>query len=88
MKPVLFLIAALLAASGLQAEETWTLYRSELGQPWVRLHVATFDAYLDRPTAGPAGYNQQNCRLAAEVLRLRTGSAVRYWCEHGRYHPK
>jgi hypothetical protein len=85
MKPVLFLLAAGLAASAVQAEETWTLYRSELGQPRARVHIATFDAYLEHPKPGSISYNHQNCRLAAEVLRLRWGSALRYWCEYGRF---
>jgi hypothetical protein len=88
MKSVLFLLAAVLAAAAVQAEETWTLYRGELGQPQTRVHVATFDAYLEHPKPGRISYNQQNCRLAAEVLRLRCGSALRYWCEYGRFREK
>lgn len=85
---IVFLLFLLLGASAPQAEETWTLYRNEPGAPGARIHVATFDAYLERRTARPISANRQNCWVAAELFRLRSGSVIRYWCEHGRHAPR
>lgn len=82
------LLLLLLGASAPQAEEVWTLYRNAPGAPQARVHVATFDAYLEHRTAQPIGANRQNCWLAAELFRLRSGSVIRYWCEHGRHAPR
>ena len=82
------LMFLLLGAGAIRAEETWTLYRNEPGAPWTRIHVATFDAYLEDRTAQPVSANRQNCWFAAELFRLRSGSLIRYWCEHGRHAPR
>lgn len=87
MKLLIILLLTAFCVSTIRAEETWTLYRNEPGAPWARIHVATFDAYLERPKAPPASYNRQNCWLAAEMFRFRSGSLIRYWCEYGRHLP-
>jgi hypothetical protein len=57
----------------------YTLYRSSVLDPGMRLHVATFDA------ADGEQYNGENCSLAADLLQHQDGVKVRFWCEKGHY---
>jgi hypothetical protein len=80
-----FLLAAILAltatgASAQSDDEVYTLYRSSVLDPSMRLHVATFDS-----TDGK-DYNAENCNLAADLFQRQDGVQTRFWCESGRYH--
>lgn len=57
----------------------YTLYRSSVTDPRVRLHIATFD------TANRDEYNRDNCQIAAELFAKQLGVVVRHWCEKGGF---
>lgn len=60
-------------------ENTFTLYRSSVTDPTMRLHVATFDADES------ANYNRENCELAAGLFKNQDSVKVAFWCESGRF---
>lgn len=60
------------------SDTSYTLYRSSAIAE-MRIHVASFDA------ADGEGYNNENCRIAAELFAEQPGVTVRYWCEKGRF---
>ena len=82
LKRVLSAVAVvmMLAGAAMADDEIYTLYRSSVVAPDMRIHVATFDA----DDSGP-GYNFENCNIAADLFRQQPGVRVRYWCEKGRY---
>lgn len=61
--------------------DTYTLYRNSVGNPQMRLHIASFDA----AEGGVAGYNNENCNLAASLFQAQPGVKTRFWCEKGPY---
>ncbi len=78
----LFLAVALIAVSKMAVagqEDVYTLYRSSLVDPKLRVHVATFDAYSGRE------YNAENCLLAARLFVRQPGTQTVFWCEPGRF---
>ena len=87
MKPHLSLLSFLVALSviaslsgcGFADNDTYTLYRSSVLDGVNRIHVATFD------TKDGDEYNEENCRLAAELFQQQPGVKTRFWCEKGRY---
>ena len=60
-------------------EDVYTLYRNSPLDGSMRIHVASFD------TAEGAGYNSENCNLAADLFSRQDGVLSRFWCEKGRY---
>jgi hypothetical protein len=81
MRGRLCLVLLVLASCSGQArsEDVFTLYRdSPLGQE-MRIHVATFDS------ADGKNYNQENCRLAADLFQAQPGVTARFWCEMGHF---
>jgi hypothetical protein len=60
-------------------DSTFTLYRSSVTDPTMRVHIATFD------TDNKAAYNQENCDLARDLFQNQQGVKVKFWCEKGRY---
>ena len=60
-------------------DSTYTLYRSSVTDPTMRVHIATFD------TDNKAAYNQANCDLARDLFQKQDGVKVKFWCEKGRY---
>ena len=75
----IFLSFVLLTACGQFADSTFTLYRSSMTDPTMRVHIATFD------TDNKAAYNQGNCDLARDLFQSQQGVKVKFWCEKGRY---
>jgi hypothetical protein len=59
----------------------YTLYRNSPGFADMRIHVASFDAAQDKE------YNRTNCEAARDLFAGQSGTAVRYWCERGRFQP-
>jgi len=77
-----YVIAATLllaSCSPWEQEGIYTLYRGSLIGDDLRVHVATFDSMNGN------GYNQENCRIAADLFQRQPSVAVRYWCEKGSY---
>lgn len=70
---------ALLVGCSLIDDSTFTLYRSSVTDPLMRVHIATFD------TDNKAAYNQGNCDLARDLFQKQDGVKVKFWCEKGRY---
>lgn len=70
---------AALSACGTSEGDTYTLYRSGVLSPELRVHVATFDAKND----GKA--NRENCDVARDLFAKQPGVTVRGWCEKGRF---
>jgi hypothetical protein len=56
---------------------TYTLYRSSVVEGITRIHVATFNV------DGKEAYNEENCRLAANLFQAQPGVKTRFWCEKG-----
>jgi hypothetical protein len=77
---VSLVVLAVLLLSGCNNSGVYTLYRSSVVDPAMRIHVATFDE-----ATGGDSYNGENCRIASELFAKQTGVKVRYWCEKGRY---
>lgn len=85
------LVLPLACATGCrdEARNVYTLYRSDV-QGSLRIHVATFDAYMtsvDGKSSGEDYYNGENCRTAMDLFQQQPGVRVRYWCEKGRFNP-
>lgn len=57
----------------------FTLYRNNVTDENMRIHVATFDA------AEKEGYNRGNCEQAQVLFQVQPGVKVKFWCEKGRY---
>lgn len=75
-------IAALIVAGcGARAPDaqTYTLYRNSVTNAEMRIHVATFDAKEG------AGYNRENCQLAAALFHDQDRVTAKFWCENGVY---
>lgn len=72
------LIAAL-GGCGMTDGDTYTLYRTSLVVPGMRVHVATFD------TADTEAYNRDNCVEAGEMFQRQPNIKTRFWCEKGRF---
>lgn len=68
------------AAFAEDVAQPFTLYRSSVVDPTMRVHIATFDAEQRSPT-----YNQENCWTAADLFMSQEGVSVRFWCEPGRH---
>ncbi|HEX9595426.1 MAG TPA: hypothetical protein VF982_00985 [Anaerolineales bacterium] len=68
-----------LALAGCGEQGTYTLYRDSPLDPVMRIHVASFD------TGEGADYNQENCRLAADLFGRQLGVISRFWCEKGGF---
>jgi len=70
----------LLVLTGCTGEQsTYTLYRTSVNRPDLRIHVATFDA-----KDGPI-YNRENCFLASSLFESQPRAKTKFWCELGRY---
>jgi hypothetical protein len=81
MKKFLTFVIALAwfaAASSSNQRDAYTLYRSYVSAPNVKLRVAVFD------TANGKDYNTQKCR-AAQDLYQRQDDVARFWCEQGAF---
>lgn len=80
MKTLIISCWAVFAASAaMSAEGIFTLYRSSVVDPEMRIHVATFDASDGRE------YNAGNCQLAARLFLSQPGVKTLFWCEPGRF---
>ena len=80
MRTLVFIAAAGLAScSQPSADDVFTLYRDSALDANMRIHIASFD------TVDGKEYNQENCRIAANLFKAQPGVTVRYWCEVGRY---
>lgn len=83
------LLLALSLAACQKASPTYTLYRNSSLDPNLRIHWASFDAADSG--MGTMTYNQENCEMAADLLRknlrsLNNGAEpVRFWCEKGKF---
>jgi hypothetical protein len=89
MRVAMFCLIAALVITGIataparaQAPGIFTLYRSSLVTPAMRVHIATFDS-----TNG-GEYNQENCESARQLFQAQPGVKTRFWCEGGRYREK
>ena len=76
--PLLLLFGGCLSACN--DADVFTLYRSSVLDPYMRIHMATFDAKEPSST-----YNQENCQIAAKLFMQQPGVSVRYWCELGYF---
>ena len=72
----------------------FTLYTNTISDPYYRIHIATFDSYVDFSAEVDAILNKKYCDEAAvsfqsNFLETTKGIAdadrVRYWCEKGRF---
>ena len=84
MKNLLILSAMAVLLAGCGNENIYTLYRSAVGFPELRIHVATFDAD-DSKDPQFKTYNQDNCQIASQLFQAQPNMTVRYWCEKGGY---
>jgi len=75
-------VALLLGGCNPRDHGIYTLYRASPADASMRIHVATFDA-----SDASSAYNQENCRIAADLFVKQPGITVRYWCEQGPYRP-
>ncbi len=78
------LIGILLIAGCSQSDDVYTLYRSGVGMPDLRIHVATFDSD-DTKDPQFKNYNQSNCQTAQQLFQNQPNVTTKYWCEKGRY---
>jgi hypothetical protein len=76
---VVFLALLVLSSCDAVENTSYTLYRSSLVHGVDRIHIATFDAKDGEK------YNEENCRLAAELFKAQPDVRTRFWCERGRY---
>jgi hypothetical protein len=75
-----FLIIYALFLSGCtDGQDAYTLYRANVLDRNMRVHMATFDA------KDGAAYNRENCEITARLFQAQPGVTVAYWCEPGRY---
>jgi hypothetical protein len=84
MKKLLILIVTISLLTACGNDDIYTLYRSAVALPELRIHVATFDAD-DSKDPQFKTYNQDNCLTAANLFQNQPNVTVRYWCEKGRY---
>jgi hypothetical protein len=70
----------LVIVTGCKDDVTYTLYRSSVLDINSRIHVATFDTKKES-----AEYNNENCKIAAELFENQPKVRVKYWCEKGSY---
>ena len=80
--PIIFLFG--LSACSESNDDIYTLYRSGVGFPDLRIHVATFDSE-DSKNSKFKTYNQDNCQTASQLFQSQPNVTVKYWCEKGRY---
>ena len=66
----------------LAESQVFTLYRTGVGLPNLRMHIATFDS------SDGQRYNKGNCEIAQELFQNQPGVTVRYWCEPGYFRSK
>jgi hypothetical protein len=71
-------LAWVATASSGNERDAYTLYRSSIAAPNMRVRVAIFD------TANGKEYNTQKCR-AAQDLYQKQDAAARFWCEQGSF---
>ena len=76
------LLAGLAACEPFDSVNIYTLYRSSPLDKNLRIQVASFDVPASR---GGRDYNDENCRIAAELFSNQPGVIVRYWCEKGHF---
>ncbi|MGO4438550.1 hypothetical protein [Rhizobium sp. RAF56] len=71
------------SAGAASAAGSFVLYRSGVGLPDLRIHVASFDAVQNWSGGygSDAAYNSENCQTAASLFRSQPGVSVSYWCE-------
>ena len=71
---IVFSLSFAASSSGDNEKNSFTLYRSSVTNPNMRVRVATF--------AAPEGksYNTQKCR-AAQDLYQKQAETARFWCE-------
>ena len=84
MKQIVFSIITTLFLTACGNEDVYTLYRTGVGLPDLRIHVATFDAD-DSKDPQFKTYNQDNCLNGARLFQNQPNTTVKYWCEKGRY---
>lgn len=69
----------ILAGCDMYSDDVYTLYRSSMTGPNMRIHVASFDS------KDGDQYNRENCEITQDLFIKQPGVAVRYWCEKGRF---
>ena len=84
MNKFLISIAIAILLAGCGNDDVYTLYRTSVGFPDLRIHVATFDSD-DSKDQQFKTYNLDNCLNGAKLFQSQPNVAVRYWCEKGRY---
>jgi hypothetical protein len=67
---------------GIPESKVYTLYRSGVFQPTMRIHIATFDADDEQSTEE---YNHDNCEQTRGLFQTQPGVGTKYWCEKGRF---
>ncbi|CAM3612310.1 hypothetical protein B0G85_0467 [Polynucleobacter brandtiae] len=84
MKILLISILATLSLTACGNDDIYTLYRTGVGLPELRIHIATFDSD-DSRDAKFKTYNQDNCQIAAQLFQSQPNVSTKYWCEKGAY---
>jgi hypothetical protein len=84
MKTILIALAFVTLLVGCGNDDVYTLYRSAVGMPDLRIHIATFDAD-DSKDPKFKTYNQDNCLSTQKLFSAQEGVSVRYWCEKGYF---
>ena len=79
---MIFLLG-LSACSG-EGADSYTLYRSGVGLPDLRIHVASFDTNQGSDEQFKT-YNRDNCETAKQLFQSQPNVTVKYWCEKGGY---
>ena len=79
MKQTIAFYIALIALTGCDNNDSYTLYRNSLLDPNMRIHVASFDS-----KDGDA-YNRENCEIASNLFQGQPDVKTKFWCEKGRY---
>ena len=82
----LILITALFALGACSGggSDSYTLYRSGVGLPDLRIHVASFDTNQGSDEQFKT-YNRDNCETAKQLFQSQPNVTVRYWCEKGAF---
>jgi len=62
---------------------TYTLYRNDVTDKNMRIHIATFDA-ADNGNS----YNEGNCKITRDLFQNQDGITIKFWCEPSYYHKK
>ena len=65
-------------------DDTYTLYRSGVGLPDLRIHVASFDTDQGSDEKFKT-YNRDNCETAKQLFQSQPNVIVKYWCEKGSF---